>query len=394
MKIHFNVSALMILSLLITNTLEAQNNDSIAANSLTHRIEMNINPGYVLQTIDSDKGDNSKGESLNTSVTTSLKYAFQFAPDSYFGRFYPHSYQGIGIAYTKFFDTWELGTPVSLYLFQGARIARLSQALTIDYEWNFGAGFGWKPHDEQTNPKNMVLGSSVNAYINLGFYINWRMSSQWLLTAGVNATHNSNGNTRVPNAGLNLAGARLGITRLFETEGKKQGTPSNYWMKPTDEPRVGYDILIYGATRSKVIEAKYVVPGSFGVVGFNVNPMYRVNRLFRAGASLDCQFDESANIENHVAGTDGDGNTRFYRPSFSERTSVGLSLRCEWVMPIFSINIGMGHNVLYKGIVATGFYQILALKTYFTQRLFLHTGYQLSDFHDPKNLMMGLGYTF
>ncbi len=384
----------MILSLLISNTLEAQNNDSIATQSLTHRIELNINPGYMLQKIDLDEGENSEAESLNSSFAASLKYAFEFAPDSYFGRFYPHTYQGIGIAYNKFFDTMELGTPISLYLFQGSRIGRISQTLTIDYEWNFGAGFGWKYYDEQTNPENMVIGSSVNAYINLGFYINWQMSSQWLLTAGVNATHNSNGNTRIPNAGLNLAGARLGVTRLFETEGKKQDTPSNYWTKPTDEPRVDCDIVIYGATRSKVIEEKYLVPGSFGVVGFNVNPMYRVNRLFRAGASLDCQFDESANIENHVAGTNDDGDTRFYRPSFSERASVGLSLRCEWVMPIFSINIGMGHNILYKGIGATGFYQILALKTYFTQKLFLHTGYQLSDFHNPENLMIGLGYTF
>lgn len=384
----------MFLFLLITNTLEAQNNDSVATKSLTHRIEMNINPSYLLQMIDFDKGDNSKSERLYTSMAASLKYAFQFAPDSYFGRFYPHSYQGIGIASNTFFDARELGTPVALYLFQGSRIGRLSQTVTIDYEWNFGAGFGWKHYNEQTNPGNMVIGSPVNAYINLGFYINWQISSQWLLTTGVNATHNSNGNTRIPNAGLNLAGVRLGVTRIFETEGNKQDMHSNYWMKPTDEPRVGYDIIIYGATRSKVIEAKYVVPGSFGVIGFNVNPMYRVNRLFRVGASIDCQFDESANIENHVAGADNAGDTRFFRPSFRERTSLGLSLRCELVMPIFSINIGMGHNILYKGIGATKFYQILALKTYFTPRLFLHTGYQLSDFHNPKNLMMGLGYTF
>ena len=394
MKIHLNISALVILSLLITNTLEAQNNDSIATNSLTHRIELNINPSYMLQTIDLDEGENSEAESLNSSFAASLKYAFEFAPDSYFGRFYPHTYQGIGIAYNKFFDTGELGTPISLYFFQGSRVGRLSQALTIDYEWNFGAGFGWKHYNKQANPKNKVIGSSVNAYINLGFYFNWHVSSQWLLTAGVNATHNSNGNTRLPNAGVNLAGVRLGVTRLFETDGKKQDTHGTYWMKTTDEPRVGYDILIYGATRSKVIEAKYVVPGSFGVVGFNVNPMYRINRLIRVGASLDYQFDESANIENHVAGTDIDGDTRFYRPSFRERTNVGLSLRCELVMPIFSINIGMGHNVFYKGTEASGFYQILALKTYFTQRLFLHNGYMLSEFQNPKNLMIGLGYTF
>ena len=63
-------------------------------------------------------------------------------------------------------------------------------------------------------------------------------------------------------------------------------------------------------------------------------------------------------------------------------------------MPIFSINFGIGHNVLYKGESLKGFYQILALKTYVTPRLYLHVGYQLNKFHDPKNLMLGFGYRF
>lgn len=63
-------------------------------------------------------------------------------------------------------------------------------------------------------------------------------------------------------------------------------------------------------------------------------------------------------------------------------------------MPIFSVNIGIGHNVFYKGKDTKGFYQILALKTFLTRNLFLHTGYQLSKFKDPNNLMLGLGWRF
>lgn len=50
--------------------------------------------------------------------------------------------------------------------------------------------------------------------------------------------------------------------------------------------------------------------------------------------------------------------------------------------------------MLYKGKDTKGFYQILALKTFLTRNLFLHTGYQLSKFKDPNNLMLGLGWRF
>lgn len=109
---------------------------------------------------------------------------------------------------------------------------------------------------------------------------------------------------------------------------------------------------------------------------------------------MDAQFDESANIKDYkLVGTYGD-DIKFHRPPFREQFAVGLSLRAELVMPIFSINVGIGRNMIYSGDDTEGFYQILALKTYVTRHLFLHVGYQLSKFKDPNNLMLGIGYRF
>ena len=85
---------------------------------------------------------------------------------------------------------------------------------------------------------------------------------------------------------------------------------------------------------------------------------------------------------------------KFHRPPFSEQFAVGMSARAELVLPIFSINVGIGRNVICKGDDTTGFYQVLALKTSVTRNLFLHVGYQLSKFKDPNNLMLGFGYRF
>ena len=74
--------------------------------------------------------------------------------------------------------------------------------------------------------------------------------------------------------------------------------------------------------------------------------------------------------------------------------NAGLSLRAELTLPIFSINVGLGRNIIANGPDTRIFYQTLALKAHVWRNAFIQVGYQLSEFHLPNNLMFGLGYTF
>ena len=323
-----------------------QANDS-TNHALIHQIGFDVRPGYVAPTNSFLEGDNAQRQKIDRSLSLHLKYAFQFSKDSYLGRLYPHAYQGIGVSHNTFYNSAELGNPVAVYAFQGAPIVRLSSCLSLDYEWNFGASFGWKQYDEHSNWYNDAIGSKINAYINLGFVLNWQFYPQWKLAAGVDFTHFSNGNTRYPNGGLNTIGGRVGIVRTFNAEDKASGAiaPKRLYIRP----HVSYDLLVYGATRKRGFVKEGIptlVPGSFGIVGLNFAPMYNFNNYFRAGLSVDAQFDESANIKDYkLVGTYGD-DIKFHRPPFREQFAVGLSLRAELVMPIFSINAGIGRNMI------------------------------------------------
>ena len=380
------IICLLMLSV-VSNQLDAQTGVKPAEqqkdntrHALIHQIGFDVRPGYVAPTNSFLEGDNAQRQKIDRSLSLHLKYAFQFSKDSYLGRLYPHAYQGIGVSHNTFYNSAELGNPVAVYAFQGAPIVRLSSRLSLDYEWNFGASFGWKQYDEHSNWYNDAIGSKINAYINLGFVLNWQFYPQWKLAAGVDFTHFSNGNTRYPNGGLNTIGGRVGIVRTFNAEDKASGAiaPKRLYIKP----HVSYDLLVYGATRKRGFVKEGIptlVPGSFGIVGLNFAPMYNF---------------KSANIKDYkLVGTYGD-DIKFHRPPFREQFAVGLSLRAELVMSIFSINVGIGRNLIYSGDDTEGFYQILALKTYVTRHLFLHVGYQLSKFKDPNNLMLGVGYRF
>lgn len=391
-----------LLRLLFTLTLFSSRPIAIAQTSVSsdtlstrsnHRIGFDFRPNYLLPTHPTLKEGEYK-KFNKQFYALHLKYAFRFNPDTYWGTLYPNTWQGIGVGYNAINDA-KIGNPIAVYAFQHARIASITQNLSLNYEWNFGASFGWNPYHIEQNPENEIVGSKINAYINLGFMLDWQISNHWIASGGIGFSHFSNGNTHYPNAGLNSVEARISIARQFAPLSPLRKNRSMRQPATLFAPGFSYDIVAYGATRKQILKEEHcLIAGNFGIAGININPMYDLNKFVRLGVSLDIQYDESANIKDHVAGYNETGELRFYHPPLREQLSAGLSLRGELVMPIFSINFGMGHNVIYRGDDLKGFYQILVLKTHITHGLYLHTGYQLTALRTPKNLMLGLGYRF
>lgn len=370
---------------------------------LQHSLGLDFKPAYVLPVNDFFRGYNVNETPVRKNLSAHLKYGIKFLPDTYLGEYYPYAVQGIGVGYNSFNNSAELGNPLSVYVFQSSRIVTLSTGFSLDYEWNFGASFGWKKYDEETNSYNWI-GSKTNAYIGVGILLNWRISSASNLRIGAMLSHYSNGNTRFPNGGVNTIGGTIGFVHSFGNANRsvKDGTlESDTRHNLIFRRHMSYDVVIYGATKKKDVTFRrddmVLVPGSFAIAGLNFTPFYNFSRFFRAGLSLDMQYDESANISRYIANVypiEEDADIKFYRPPFIEQFSVGFSLRAEVVMPIFSINLGLGKNFICKGADTDSFYQIFALKANMTKNLFLHVGYQLYRFKNPNNLMLGVGFRF
>ena len=145
--------------------------------------------------------------------------------------------------------------------------------------------------------------------------------------------------------------------------------------------------------------------------------MYNLNHWLNIGASLDMYYDHSANLivdeptvipvsnSSEAAEEDEEGGSmnlpltspedRLRAPSWYRQVTAGLSVRAEYVMPYFTINFGIGHNFVNASSAHfKGFYEILALKTALSPKVFLHIGYSLYSFQYPNNLMLGVGYRF
>ncbi len=361
-----------------------------------HRIGTEIAPSYILPANPFFSGMNKNRRPIRNSFSVHLNYSFQVRPDTYADRIYGGPYQGIGLAYYALEDREEVGTPVALYLFQGARIARLDPRISLNYEWNFGISAGWKPYDYYENYHNKAIGSRMNAYIHLNIYLNWVLSRQFDLVTGVGFSHFSNGNTKMPNAGMNTVGMNVGLVYYIHRETTPFSSASTRPAVPAFDKHISYDLLLFGSWRRKTNESKTepaISPKAYMVSGFNFASMYNFCYKWHAGLSLDGVYDESANtyVEDYRSGY---YNQQFRKPGLSRQLALGVSARAEYVMPWFTVEAGIGMNVLHRGGDLKACYQILSLKTDLTRNSYLHIGYSIQDFHSPNFLMLGVGYRF
>lgn len=359
-----------------------------------HKLGVDIRPGYIFPTNSFLQGLNDQVEPIRHSFAAHLKYSFQFRPETWAERTYGGAYQGIGVGAYSFGNKAEVGDPIALYLFQGARIVRFSSWLSFNYEWNFGLSFGWKPYNRDNNRFNVMIGSKMNAYINTNFYLNWMLSPQFDLTSGITLTHFSNGNTRFPNAGMNLMGLKLGLVYHFNREERKASVLPEYIHAPDFPHHISYDLVVFGSWRRKgYYSGEEFVPShkAYNVMGMNLAAMYNVSYKFRTGVALDAVYDASANM---FVLKDPSGSQQFLSPPLNAQIALGLSGRAEYIMPYFTVGIGLGTNVLHRGGDLKAFYQMLTLKISVTRNSFLHIGYNLQEFKTPNYLMLGIGFRF
>lgn len=372
--------------------------------AVSHRWEVSFRGAYVLPSNRIVKGENFYGARTRAAYGGAVEYAFSFSPESRYGRYYPYAYQGIGVGATGFSSSKATGNPVNIYVLQGSRIASFSERLTLGYEWNFGVSAGWKKNgDAEPFDYEAItgFGSHANAYIDLGLRLDYALNEHFSLVGGVNLSHFSNGNTDYPNPGVNVVWGKVGLVWKPGTQyARRKMDWSDY------RQHISYDLTAYGAWRKNTFDCNYgsevydeadvrLIPGHFGVLGLNINPLWHFNPMFSAGASLDFQYDEGANLSPNYVHVSSPDDPRFYRQPFSHRVMAGVSVRAELQMPIFAVNIGIGHSVYAPGAGdLRGWYQTFTLKTFITRHLYLSTGYRLERFHNPGNLMLGVGYRF
>lgn len=355
------------------------------------KIGAEISPSWVPPTNIYLKGTNPENQSIDRSLSWSLRADFTLNPETNQGKRYKGLYQGIGIGMHTFFEKELMGMPWSVFVYQGAPIVHFNSRTWLSYEWEFGTTFWSKYYNKENSPENIAISTPLTAIMAAGFKFNYLVSSRVLLSAGIKASHFSNGNTSLPNTGVNTLGGSLGVTYLINPVNHS----SDEIEVENDTRRWVFDLTAYGAWRKRVVyigspESPEICPGKFGVLGMSFSPLYLINNWVGVGPGLDVQWDESAGLRPYWIEGTYDNNIKFHRPPFVKQLSAGISGHVELTTPIFCVNVGIGYDFINpKG--NKRLYQSLTLKTFVSKNIYLNVGYRLGNFQDPQNLMLGVG---
>lgn len=364
----------------------------------TYSVGADVRGAWVLPTGSWFRGLNPQDKRIGAAMTGTIKGAFSPAAGTDWHRQYSDTYQGLGVSYTDFFNRSLMGRPVSVYVFQGFPFARPTPKLGLYAEWEFGASFGW--HTQRGVIDQGVNGSATTARLAMNLAARYRLSEDVELVAAFDLTHYSNGNTRYPNAGTNLAGLRIGLS--YRPGNHDSRIPSTPFLAPsvgTQQTGWTYDLLIYGAAHKRFYhdeeDTAIPLPGCFGVAGVTFGPMREFKGgVLRAGGTVDLQWDEGADLERYEEDVWTGSHPVYRHPPVWRQMGLGVSVRGEIVLPLFAINVGIGRNIYAAAPDQRVFYQTLALKTMITRRAYLNVGYSLRNFAHPRNLMIGLGWRF
>lgn len=370
---------------------------------LVHRLGVSIGADYVPPTMTDEICEKIPKEDridIYTALPVNLRYSFSFT-DPRVRNYLPGGYQGVSLGIFNFGgaekhgiskSSRNIGYPFLAYIFQGGPFHKFNPNLSLDYEWNFGASFGWKPYSEENKYFNLRVGSRVNAYLHLGMNLRWKLNNFTSLWAGVAISHFSNGNTSFPNPGVNTFGLQLGmeLTLNPKAESYPEVLPDTIRKR-----KLQYNISAWGSTRKRVYrggEEPVLLPGHYACAGLSFSPMVRLNTWWSVGGAADILWDRSSDMKrNYIEGSTTE-DIKFHTPSVWRQISLGVSVHGELHMPIFTLNVGCGVN-LKAPWENRGTYQNITLKTYLCEHIFINIGYQLRNFHQQSCLMLGLGVT-
>jgi hypothetical protein len=301
---------------------------------------------------------------------------------------------GFGFLTYGFPQTGILGEPNAFYMFLNAPFRRWEN-FAINYIIRLGMSYNWEPNDPVANPGHLALGSFRNLYIGGGAEGQYLLGEQMSVSFGFKFSHFSNGQSSLPNAGMNLLTPHLGLK--YDFNGGKQ--PS--YIKPPkpefpDRSMEYYVTLgngirqIFFDSTQTGIQPKTGV--SYPVYNISVAAQYHYGWAGKFGGGLDFIYWGAYDPGFEIG---PGGIIQAVEYNFSDYLQLGVFISYEFVLNNFSIYAQPGWRVIrkeYEGM-PTDFYQHLGGK-YHIRNLILGVAIRAVNFGQAEYIEWNIGYRF
>lgn len=280
-----------------------------------------------------------------------------------------------------FFDAYlnnpaQLGTEYGIYPFINFH---LNRSFKERLYFRVGIGMAYFPviFNAMDNHKNDVIGSHLNAMINLRLNYHVYLADKIRLEAGLGLTHCSNGAFQTPNLGINLITFNTGLSYCIGS-GKKSVTKP--YIDTAKTKRIEQDI--FAAVGGSEVEP----PGGQRYVDITLSyiAFRRLNTKSKLGIGIDI-FNNQANTERLKA------DSVFLKNNI-DIAQFGLKLAYELTLGRISLPLEMG-GYLFSRYTGNGYiYNRIGIRYYTGHHIIVDLSL-LTHFAKADFIEWGLGYT-
>jgi hypothetical protein len=341
--------------------------------SASRYIGLGYEGGYILPVDDKEEVNDLFRKSFYRTLTVTSSW--DVPASSVYSRLYRNPKLGLGVSLVNF-NNVALGKPITAFGFTEIPFTSLRSNWYFSYGIGAGIGFGFNHYDKTSNPENMAIGSSINAYLEANFKAGYWLSHNFLLAIATGYRHYSNGSVKQPNAGINIIPFQLSLkyrTREFNYDAVEAQLP---------EFKKNFSYVFYTNIGMKQLETE----GSMifkNLTGFNAG--YQFSYKYRLALGFDLTY--SAGGSERVPGD---------ASSFSKHFSYGPYLGWEWFLtnrlyiPVYT---GVYIHRNYENDETNQFFQRIGVRYLFLKNKQLSAGVGLkTHFGQADFVEFGLGY--
>ncbi len=293
----------------------------------------------------------------------------------------PGTEKGICLKYINLKNREYLGSMLVLAPFINVPLI-LRKAWELDISASMGIVYAQKIYHRTENYRNTIFGSHLNAAFGFGLENALNLSKSFTLSTGIDFFHYSNGETTLPNDGINIgnvfvaAGYRFRSRTIHVTPDNHSGYREKWHASIV--PVFGWKDL------SPVKSTKYFTAALSAEYSFNVTSIQNV------GAGIALFYDGSVKqlYEEDIA--NGEDISRQYRQFTS-----GLYLAHDFNLFPVVIHIQAGYYLLDDRIrTKSRIFNRFGLRYFISERYFINITHKSHFFFKGDNLEWGIGYIF
>ncbi len=339
---------------------------------------------YLLTNIDEE------GHAFKHTKAFSVEYGWQMLGGQEWQQVSRYPRFGIGAQYMHISDRDELGHPFSLYGFFDGNFFS-SKNFEITNRLSLGLATGFRPFDPTDHLPNDIVSTRVNAFVEMGVGLAFRLNDYLYFEPAFRFTHFSNGNLKEPQKGLNTVSCAVNLRTLLE----KPAT--EHVKKPLSECQHRHELVTFWAVSTRQLDFSDnndPIHETYGLnylmtnlhLGYN----YEISRGMKLGGGVDFIYDGS-NGQLELAAI-GITPSKKGVP-LGDKLGMSIFIGGERVIDRLSIVGTLGYMVVQKrfGTSSPAFEQRLGFKYHFYKNVFAGVNIRAYRFRAAEALEFHIG---